>query len=213
VRAIESLEQRHADIEQEATAVGRRQNHYPSGSRSKLFRVLSVEGMPIHTKELPPTMDRTELTIVAISGAAQLSNLEVFGLHSGDATPEESGLADLAATDKRVLYRSHSYTVFGSRVEDDVYGLPAASVPDHSTIVSATRVIKGFEVNLDQWRPHPPRRVVDHETIWHPNPGITRFPMLKTAWLAVDAAYRVALDVLHRSSTGEFIANKGDIGK
>jgi hypothetical protein len=179
----------------------------------KSFRVLNDEGRPIITSELPAMPDHPELAITATGEAARVANLEIFGLRSGDPTPEESRLAAIAAADHRVFYRSHSYTVYGSRVEDDIYGPPAASVPDANTIVSPTRVIEGFEVNLDRWRPHPQGRVVDHQAIWHPSAGIARFPQLKTSWPTVDAAYRVAVDVLHRSSTDEFISNPDDRGK
>jgi hypothetical protein len=177
------------------------------------FRALTEEGKPILTESATIESDRPELTITALEGDARLTHLDVFGLRNPQPTAEEASLAALAAADQRVFYRSTSYTVFGSRIEDSVYGPPAASVPDRNTIVSPTRVIEGFELNLDIWRPHLQGRVVDHQTIWHPNAGIKRFPTLKTAWPTVDAAYRVALDVLHRSSTEEFISNPDDLGK
>lgn len=180
----------------------------PSGCR-----VLGDDGSTILSQPAAPILDSAALTLAASGGAARVDRLDLWGLRGATLTAEEARLATLAAADNRVFYRSRSYTIFGSRVEDDVYGPPAASVPDRDTIVSPTRVTEGFELDLDRWRPHPMGRVIDHQTIWHPSPGIARFPLLKTDWPTVDAAYRVALDVLHRSSTDEFAADEDDRGK
>lgn len=159
-----------------------------------------------------PCDETSELKFIAHGGTATVSALEVFGLRSSTPTPEEARLAALAR-DERVFFRSDSYTVYGGRVEDAIYGPPAAFVPEPRTIVSPTRVIEGFELNLDNWRPHPQGRVIDHGTIWHPHPAIDRFPVLKSGWPTVDAAYNVALDVLHRCGTDEFIDHLGDLGQ
>lgn len=173
-------------------------------------RVLTPEGW----KSFAPSGETAPtLSLIAHGGAAKVVSLEVFGLRSAASTSEEARLAKQAAQDDRVFYRSDSYTVYGGRVEDSVYGPPAAFVPDAKTIVSPTRVIEGFELNLDVWRPHPQGRVIDHETIWHPHPGIDRFPVLKSGWPTVDAAYGVALDVLHRNGADEFISDPGDRGQ
>lgn len=174
------------------------------------FRVLAPNGwrtMPAET-----TGDAT-LAFTSHGGTATVVNLEVFGLRSPHQSPEELRLAKQAARDDRVFYKSNSYTVYAGRVEDDVYGPPAAFVPESHIIVSPTRVIEGFEVNLDEWRPHPQGRVIDHQTIWHPNPEIGRFPVLRSGWPTVDAAYNVALDVLQRNATDEFVSDPADVGQ
>lgn len=176
------------------------------------LRLLDREDRLIQEDPFARIGDRRELKI-AVSGEARLVRCAVYGLRSATPTAEESRLAKEAAQDNRVFYQSDAFTVFGSRVEDTVYGPPAASVPDRGTIVSPTRAIEGFELSLDLHRPPLQGRVIDHQTIWHPNPGIARFPQLETNWPTVDAAYRVALDVLHRCSTDEFINDPNDLGK
>ena len=154
-----------------------------------------------------------ELKITAIGGAAIIDRIEGFGLRSTEPTNEELRLAELADTDKRIFYESKSYTVYGGSVVDSVYGLPAAYVPERNTIVSPTRVTESFRDDLDLWRPWLLGRVIDHQTIWHPNVDISRFPLIKTGWPTVDAACGVALDVLQRCGSGEFARNSSEIGK
>jgi len=152
------------------------------------------------------------LTISSIGGTSKIDRLEAFGLRSSEPTLEESQLAALADQDKRVFYQSKSYTVYGGSVVDSVYGAPAAYVPDSNTIVSPTRVTESFRDDLDVWRPHFLGRVIDHQTIWHPNKDISRFPSIKTGWPTVDMACNVALDVLQRCGSGEFARNDAEKG-
>lgn len=168
-----------------------------------------------HGWQATPTLgpDEATLTFFPHGGGATVVSLDVFGLRNPDLSSQEARLTAHAAQDKRIFYKSDSYTVFGGRIEDSVYGPPAAFVPDAHTIVSPTRVIEGFELNLDLWRPHPQGRVVDHQTFWHPNAAISRFPVLKSGWPTVDAAYGVALDVLQRNGTDEFISDPADLGQ
>jgi hypothetical protein len=153
-----------------------------------------------------------ELNIRSLGGAAIIDRIEIYGLRSTEPTPEESRLAALADTDKRIFYKSKSYTVYGGSVVDSIYGLPAAYVPERNTIVSPTRVTESFRDDLDAWRPWLLGRVIDHQTIWHPNAEISRFPEIKTGWPTVDAACGVALDVLQRCGDGEFARNSGEVG-
>jgi len=144
------------------------------------------------------------LTISTIGGTSKLNRMEVFGLRSSEPTPEEAQLATLAEKDKRLFYQSKSYTVYGGSVVDSVYGAPAAYVPDSNTIVSPTRVTESFRDDLDVWRPRPLGRVIDHQTIWHPNKDISRFPSIKqvglrsiwpatSLWMYSNAAVAVSL--------------------
>lgn len=176
------------------------------------FRMIAPDGGVILSSLASPQIDRPELKITARGGSAKLASLDVFGLRSPNPTPEEARLAARAAVDNRIFFKSHSYTVYGGRVEDRVYGPPVASVPDADTIVSPTRVIEGFNVGIDVWRLRPQARVIDHQTLWHPSAGIRRFPVIKTRWPTVDAACRVALDVLQRCSTEEFAHGPQEVG-
>jgi len=153
-----------------------------------------------------------EVKITASGSPANLDRIEIYGLRSMVPTSEESRLAALADADKRIFYKSKSYTVFGGSVVDSIYGLPAAYVPERNTIVSPTRVTESFRDDLDVWRPWLLGRVIDHQTIWHPDTEISRFPEIKTGWPTVDAACGVALDVLQRCGNGEFARNNGEVG-
>lgn len=152
------------------------------------------------------------LKITAVGGAVQLNRLELYGLRSTGFTTDEALLVSQAQTDNRVFYQSKSYTVYGGSIEDQVYGPPGAYVPDSVTIVSPTRVAESFSGDLDVWLPRPLGRVIDHQTIWHPDASITRFPSIKTGWPTVDAACNVALDVLQRCGDGEFANNSTENG-
>lgn len=179
---------------------------------SESFRLLAPDGSRTLRSVGKARLDSPELKITARGGSAALTVLEVYGLRSPKPTADESHLAARAAHDNRVFYHSPSYTVYGGRIEDRVYGPPAASTPDANTIVSPTRVIEGFNVGIDIWRPRPQGRVIDHQTVWHPHPGIERFPVIKTRWSTVDAACRVALDVIQRCGSQEFAHRPAEVG-
>jgi hypothetical protein len=90
------------------------------------------------------------------------------------------------------------YRVFSNRVEDDGYGV-TASTPDGVSLFS----------------PHIPRCTTREITTkfdalhpgdwWRPQPEALRFPLLETRHPIVNAVYKLALDIFHRCSSGEFL--------
>ena len=152
--------------------------------------------------------DRT-LRVFAEGGDARLLTATLFGLRTIWPTPHEIQLRTIAAADERVVFRAAEYTVYGGRVEDEIYGAPHAYVPDRDTILSPTRVIETFAFADTQWSDMT--RVIDRDAVWHPRRSIERFPDLRSGYNTVDAAYRLALDILHSCGGSEF-ARVGEEG-
>ena len=101
------------------------------------------------------------------------------------------------------VYESKAYSVYSHMVVDSVYdgNLNPAIIPDDTTICSPVRIIpKGKTVVLDTSRS------------WHPRPQIKNFPTLLTSHPSINATYNLALDILFRCSSGEFMRNAGEQG-
>ncbi len=91
-----------------------------------------------------------------------------------------------------------SYRIFSDRVEDDSYGQTATS-PDGQSLHC----------------PHQPRcrnpyGPADYSKalagdVWRPQPEALRFPLLETRHPIINAVYKLALDIFHRCSSGEFL--------
>ena len=182
------------------------------GAMTVFDRVGAVVAGPV----AGPAMPRIpELKVTARGGGAGLDRFQVFGLRSPELSPEAKRLASKAEKDDRVFYKNKSYTIHGGWVDDRVYGPPFAWAPEPGTIVSPTRMIEGFLLDLHYWR-KPSRlrgRVIDRETIWHPDPRIEKFAQIHTGWPTVDAACKVALDVLERCGNGDFAADRRQTGR
>lgn len=160
--------------------------------------VLSVAGRP-------HLFDRS-WRLLATGGEAHLRSLIVHGLRGVWPTPDERRMR-AQAVDDRVVFKAPQYTVRASCVEDAIYGAPHAYAPDRNTIVSPNRLVETFAFHDTPW--NDMNRVTDRGNTWRPQPGLERFPEVKTGYNTVDAAYRLALDILH-SCGGETYARKGE---
>jgi hypothetical protein len=101
------------------------------------------------------------------------------------------------------IYAGRAYSVYSHLVVDSVYGGESnpAIIPDDTTIYSPVRIIaQGKTVVLDTSR------------WWHPHPQIDRYPRLHTSHPSINATYNLAVDILSRCSSGEFMRNAGEEG-
>lgn len=157
-----------------------------------------------------PGHNRTkEVSVDCIKGNARVSSIDIFGLRGIWPDASDACLISGMSKDDPVIYKSESYTIYGGRIEDAVYGEPPAFVPDRNTIISPTRVTEEFVWRKTQWGDMT--RVVDRSTVWHPGYPICKFPDIFSGHNTFDAAYRLALDILYRCSGDEF-ARPGEKG-
>lgn len=149
------------------------------------------------------------LEAVCHKGRARIRSIEVFGLRGIWPTAAEARLIAESAKDNTVIYQSTNYTIYGGRVEDVIYGEPAAYVPDRNTIISPARVVEEFAWRRTPWGDMT--RIVDRHNSWHPNYEIMKFPDIFTGYNTFDVACRLALDIFYRCASGEF-ARPGERG-
>jgi hypothetical protein len=105
--------------------------------------------------------------------------------------------------DGPIFYKSESYSVYGNKVVDPIYGGQDAPAIIYSKklIYSPVRITpmgKTAVINASAW--------------WRPAPQVENFPRLVTKFDSVDAVYNLALDILYRCSSGEYMRNEGEEG-
>jgi hypothetical protein len=113
--------------------------------------------------------------------------------------PDERNSAGIDTT----IYQSEAYSVYSHTVIDSIYGGKAAPaiIPDDTTIFSPVRIIpKGKTV------------VLNNSSWWHPVRRRKQYPILRSNHPSIDAVYNVAIDILYRCSSGEFMRNAGEEG-
>ncbi len=102
-----------------------------------------------------------------------------------------------------IFYQSKAYSIYCNSVVDSIYGgtKNPALIPDDTTIFSPVRIV-----------PAGKTVVLDTSSLWHPVPGIRKYPKLRSRFASVNATYNIALDILYRCSSGEFMRNVGEEG-
>lgn len=176
--------------------------------RSSL-EIMACDGRVVLAAAVSPDYNKRDIELFCHKGTVVITSAEVFGLRRIWNTEEENKLIEEGAKENAVVYQSESYTIYNKRIEDAVYGEPAAFVPDRNTIVSPVRLAEEFE-----WRKSKAgdmNRVIDRGNVWHPNYMISKFPDIFTGYNTFDAAYRLALDIFYRCASDEF-ARPGEKG-
>ncbi len=102
-----------------------------------------------------------------------------------------------------IFYECDAYSVFSNSVIDTIYGgnSDPSYIPNDTTIFSPVRII-----------PEGKTVVLDTLPWWHPASEIRNFPKLVSRFASVNAAYNVALDILYRCSSGEFMRYENEKG-
>jgi len=106
--------------------------------------------------------------------------------------------------DGPAFYESQSYSIYGNKVVDLVYGgtNAPAIIYNEKLIYSPVRI-----------QPKGKTAVINASSWWRPSPQVTNYPRLDTKFNSVDAVYNLALDILYRCSSGEYMRNEGEEGK
>ena len=157
-----------------------------------------------------------EISVTAESGTAGsfegriegwLADLTVYGIRRADYSEEI--LREISGIKEQgIIYQEPGYQIWTNRLSDKAYGSPDAFVPDPYTVISAQRVTEEFE-----WR-HTPMgdmtRCIDRSDIWRGR-KYEYYPEIVTGTASVDAAYHVALNVLHDACYGKY-SLKGEEG-
>lgn len=161
----------------------------------------------------PGSRDITVTAEYAVSGSfagrndGVLVSLTVYGVRPPDY-PQEIKNMICPSGNPRIVYEEDGYRIEADHLSDDAYGKPDAYVPDPYTIISARRVMEEFE-----WR-HTPMgdmtRSINRGNIWK-GEKYPFYPEILTGIPAVDAAYHVALNVLH-DACGDKYALPGEAG-
>ena len=102
-----------------------------------------------------------------------------------------------------VVYKGESYAIYSHSVIDSIYdGIEnPAIIFNDTTIYSPVRIIpKGKTV------------VLDTSAWWHPVSQIKKYPSFYSNHSSVNVTYNLALDILYRCSSGEFMRYEGEEG-
>ena len=122
-------------------------------------------------------------------------------LHTGGCnTTTKTFISDQSDT---VIYESEAYSIYSHSVVDSAYGGLAepAFIPTSNAIYSPVRIV-----------PKGKTTVLDTSKTWHPTFPRDHYPYLRTHHPSIDATYNLALDVLYRCHSGEFVRNTGEEG-
>lgn len=117
-----------------------------------------------------------------------------------------------------ILFKNSKYAIYSNGVTDEMYGGKAdpAYTPDGNSIHSSFRFEEAncMDLSSREWGewPHYQVFILNKDEWWKPQPEISRFAALKTKHTIIDAVYKLALDVLHRCSSGEFMRTAGEEG-
>ncbi len=133
---------------------------------------------------------------------AHIIELTVYALRSTRWKPENR---EQIAKLKRgqALYQTPNYTVYENCVEDKIYGDPPAWVTkDGGTVFSPVRAVEEFK-----WRDTPwgdMTRIIDRGEVWRVSAGTAAYPQLQTKLPVLSAAYKLAIDILHKNASEEY---------
>lgn len=135
------------------------------------------------------------------SGTARAERVVVYGLRG--IYPDRDFWKQIRRDQTgRKCYESKSFTVYEDRVEDAVYGEPPAYIVDDRMIVSPPRVVEEFQWRDTRWGDMS--RQFCRTAAYRIQAPDGRFPKLDTGILALDMAYKIALDVFYLCGSREY---------
>ncbi len=114
----------------------------------------------------------------------------------------ETETIELSGNDS-LVFNSSSYSIYSNSVVDSIYGglNNPAKIPNDTTIFSPVRIT-----------PNGKTVVLDTSSWWHPVSEIKKYPSLSTNHSSINVTYNLALDILYRCSSGEFMRYEGEEG-
>lgn len=147
-----------------------------------------------------PGREDKALLIQEKTGTASVIYAVVYGLRS---THYPSKYESPEGQEKgRNLYKSKSFTVWETCVEDSCYGEPPAYVLKDGGILSWPRVVEEFIWRNTPWGDMS--RQTCRKPYYRPESADVRFPVFRTGIPVLDTAYSIACDIFALCSSEEY---------
>lgn len=170
--------------------------------RKEIIAAKPQEGIAGNIDFKIPNKEMDFLLIRDSSGTAEIVSAKVYGLRNIQYPAKYGTLSNWPKGE--VIYRSKSYTVWETCVEDSCYGEPPAYVLQDGGILSWPRVVEEFTWRKTPWGDMS--RQVCRKPYYRPELADIdiRFPKLQTGIPVLDTAYKIACDVFALCSSEEY---------